>query len=111
MDPFTDAVAAMLDEDSEGGGNGDDRPVAPRRLSGGITILKDHLAEILPAFIEDLPSHELGAREARLGEGSGRLAFTHRALPRAGPMGLRVGLSRLPHPLDPPGVLPVRPER
>ncbi|HYV02835.1 MAG TPA: helix-turn-helix domain-containing protein, partial [Actinomycetota bacterium] len=51
LDPFKDAMAAMLDEDAEVPATVVLAHLRRDGYSGGITILKDHLREVRPHFL------------------------------------------------------------
>jgi len=50
LDPFKDAIAAMLDEDDEAPATVILEHLRARGYAGGITILKDYVATVRPAF-------------------------------------------------------------
>jgi transposase len=51
VDPFADAVAAMLDEDPKAPATVIRERLQPMGYRGGITILKEHLAGVRPKFL------------------------------------------------------------
>jgi transposase len=51
LDPFADAIAAMLDEEPKAPATVIRERLQPLGYAGGITILKEHLAQVRPKFI------------------------------------------------------------
>ena len=51
VDPFADAIAAMLDEDPKAPATVIRERLQPLGYAGGITVLKEHLAAVRPTFV------------------------------------------------------------